>query len=163
MRTAHDPSGITMKKTTIILSLLLAGCFDSDEVVVGTETGGDFACETVEADGRVWARCDDWTAWAEVMQWETDELVAAGDWVPAEPEGDAECWLFSPDAKICTLEVGDVELVGRPQWQLEPLGDYDGECDDMLGPWSSWSWSDSVGCRGIFEPSGLVVRLRGAV
>jgi hypothetical protein len=131
-----------------------------------SETGFDEIedCEAsvklIDKHGRAWGRCERWTAWASLIdEDEVEDALEHGDWVPTDPRGGAHCYLFSPDAIVCTPRFGDLLLFTRPLEQLEPINVEPGHaCAKAVGAWD-WTWSDGHTCRGVLS-GDLVVRLK---
>ncbi len=136
---------------TLLATLTLAGCFDSDE-----------ECYTYDAHGATWGTCDSWTGSVETIdEAGVDKLLDSGVMSPSGPIDGADCYEIGGEDLLCTLDLGPFTAVGRPAWQLaDPVEDPDGLCADFSGPWETSYWSDSdQNCRVIFADAELVVGL----
>lgn len=149
-----------------VLGTAACGPDQIDVTGAGSETGSveieecDATVGMVDEHGRVWGKCEQWTAWADVItEEEVQGAVDDGDWVPTTSRGGSPCYLFSPDAIACTPSFGDSMLFARPLSQLEPIDvkQDDVACSGASGAWI-WTWSDGQRCRGVL-PGGLVVVL----
>jgi hypothetical protein len=117
---------------------LVAGCFDSDEILgEESETSGELSHDIqCDARGICWVLQEGWPAWAQTLtDDQLEDALASGAFTPADyPLPETECYqIVGGTVHACLTEMDGHRVLGYP---ITDLGDklVPSDCVDA-GPW----------------------------